>query len=75
MLKKAIGWTLAWAFFWLGDLVSRVIDLFDPQTDWLCSACYWCYNKPMLLSNRLQDWGGAGPWMDVPIPDEQQFPE
>lgn len=74
-MKRAIGWTLSWAFFWLGDLVSRVIDVFDPQSDLMGRICYWCYNTPMMASNRLQDWGGSGPWEAYEVPEDQRFPE
>ena len=70
-MKKAIGWALAWAFFWLGDLVSRINDRIDPKSEWLQDVCYWCYNRPMLLSDRLQDWGGAGPWEAVPKREDE----
>ncbi len=71
-MKRLIGWTLSWAFYWLGDLTSRVNDLINPEQDWLCDLCYWWYNRPMMLSVRLQDWGGAGPWINTPT--EQQEP-
>jgi len=68
-MKKVIGCTLAWALFLVGDLVSRINDRIDPRSELLQDLCYWCYNKPMLLSNCLQDWGGAGPWKAVKSED------
>lgn len=62
-MKQAIGWTLSWACYLAGDAASRVIARLDPQSDWLCRVCYWCYNTPMIASHRLQEWGGKGPWL------------
>ena len=51
----------SWLLYWLGDLVSR------PMSRW--DACWWLYpvyNRLMLASSRLQDWGdGTGPWSEV----------
>jgi hypothetical protein len=51
----------SWLLYWLGDLVSRPMSRWDAFS-WL----YPAYNRLMLASSRLQDWGdGTGPWSDV----------
>ena len=58
-MRKVIGWTLSWVLYWLGDLVSRLMN-FDCMF-WL----YPVYNKLMTWSYNIQVWGGNhGPWRD-----------
>lgn len=53
-MRKAI----AWALFWMGDKVSRVIF----NGEFSAQLGYRVYNKLMLSSYRVQG-DGAGPWM------------
>lgn len=53
-------WTLSWICYWLGDAVSRVMNL----SDWLGGTLYPIYNRLMIWSNRLQG-DGPGPWEGV----------
>jgi hypothetical protein len=80
-MKRAVGWALSWAFFWVGHLMSYPLgwanDLacrFDPDSWWVgktFDGLYWLYNTPMCLSSRLQDWGGAGAWEEVKPADQE----
>jgi hypothetical protein len=56
-MKKIIAWPLCWTFFWMGDLISWVMNNLD--WGWL----YPAYNKLMTWSIDIQDWGGLkSPW-------------
>lgn len=56
-MKKAIGWTVSWITYWLGDFVSRCMH--TGFTGWM----YPAYNRLMWWSVDVQDWSGAkGPW-------------
>jgi hypothetical protein len=56
-MRKAIGYLVSWALFWLGDLVSRILN-FDSMW-WL----YPVYCRLMQWSLQVQDWAGnTTPW-------------
>jgi hypothetical protein len=56
-MKKIIAYTLSWALYWLGDLVSKPMHYIDWW--WL----YPVYNNLMRASLSVQDWAKiAGPW-------------
>lgn len=56
-MKKAIGFTFAWLFYYAGDLVSRF-----PNFNYLL------YNKLMTWSNNIQDWAKVkSPWKGTTI--------
>ena len=57
-MRKAIGWLVSWSLYWIGDMVSRLMN-FDSMW-WL----YPVYNKLMLWSLLVQDWAGnLTPWV------------
>jgi hypothetical protein len=53
-----IAWPLAYGCFWTGDFVSRLAELGDG---WF-GRFYPLYNRLMLWSLRLNDWGGLRLW-------------
>jgi hypothetical protein len=57
-MRKNIGYLVSWSLYWLGDLVSRIMQ-FDSMW-WL----YPVYNQLMCGSLRIQDWANidTGPW-------------
>lgn len=55
-MKRAMGWLVSWALYWLGHAVSRVMNWADAG--WPYPAYRWL----MLASVDVRDWGGAGPW-------------
>jgi hypothetical protein len=55
-MKKLVGWSMAWLFYLIGDLVAKCIN---DDTGWL----YPVYNHFMTWSLNSQDWSGIdGPW-------------
>lgn len=62
-MKKIIAWPITWAFFWMGDLISRIMNYLD--WGWM----YPAYNNLMWWSVEIQEWAGVkGPWR---VPDER----
>lgn len=56
-MKKIIGYVISWSFFWLGDLISRLMDICD------LGLFYPAYNRLMHWSIDIQEWSGCkGPW-------------
>jgi len=55
--KAAIAWLPAWACFWIGDGVCRLMRLSSGL-----GRLYPIYNKCMLWSLALNDWGGLTLW-------------
>lgn len=57
-MKLIVGWPLSWLCFWVGDLLSWVLERWDENEYW---AAFWypLYNACMLDSNALQDWAGG----------------
>lgn len=56
-MKKAVAWPVAWALFWSGHLVSKLL-YFEPGV-----TAYPLYNWLMCRSSDVQDWAGlSGPW-------------
>jgi hypothetical protein len=56
--RAVIAWPLAYGCFWTGDFVSRLAELGDG---WF-GRFYPLYNRLMLWSLRLNDWGGLRLW-------------
>lgn len=62
-MKTILGYIGSWVLYGLGDLVSKPMHYLDWA--WL----YPTYNRLMLWSCNLQEWGnGCGPWQD---PDDE----
>ena len=56
-MKKLVGYTVSWTLYWLGDAVSRVMNI--DSMWWLYSV----YNRLMTWSLQVQDWAGnTTPW-------------
>jgi len=54
-MKKLIGYPLAWALYYLGDLISRI-----PNFN------YTVYKNLMIWSSDVQEWSGLkSPWKKV----------
>lgn len=59
-MKRAIGWCAAWALYWAGDVVSRLIGVKERRSD---QFVYPVYNALMGWSINVQDWAGNdSPW-------------
>lgn len=59
MIKKIFGYLVSWTFFWMGDVVAKVMHLLD-----IFGHLYPIYNKLMNWSINVQDWAGnKSPWM------------
>jgi hypothetical protein len=57
MIKKLIAYLVSWTLFWMGDLVSRLIDNEDTFN------LYSMSNKLMNASLSVQDWAeNKTPW-------------
>ena len=63
-MKRAIGWLVSWALYWMGDIASRPLRAPESWPEWWFAAWYAVYNRLMLRSVSAQDWGGSGPWRD-----------
>lgn len=61
---KYIRWLLAWAFYWIGDAVSR-LDRYD--IGWLCDLWMPVYQCCMKWSSDIQGETDFGPWTQVEI--------
>lgn len=48
-MKKFISYMLSWIFYALGHVSSKL-------------GFGYLYQKLMLASGVIQEWGGAGPW-------------
>lgn len=59
---------VSWLFFWLGDMASKVLKLFDNSETWV-AIWYPLYNKLMLCSSYIQDKAEPNtlswPWSNV----------
>ena len=69
-----IAWLLSWAFYYLGDLAYRVLELLDDWEGWVM---FWfpVYNWFMNRSAGCQDWAGyswfnANRWWPWSGPEE-----
>lgn len=56
--KACLAFVPAWAFFWAGDLASRLIAYFGHDSERLFSLYNWC----MTVSMFFNDWGGLDVW-------------
>jgi len=64
-LKKVFAYLLSWSFFWMGDLVCKIMEFTDQW--WL----YPVYNKLMGKSSTIQDWAGnETPWSPYIQPND-----
>lgn len=71
-MKKVIAWPVAWALFWMGDMVCRPLhlDSVDRWPQWLVDAIYGAYNRLMQASSDVQEWGGlSAPWKAISAED------
>jgi hypothetical protein len=70
-MKRAIGWIVSWALFWLGHGVSRLFRLkLVDRLDQLHPYPLYCWF--MGTSLDVQDWAGNdGPWKR-PAPRDRQ---
>lgn len=58
-MKKMIAWAGTWTFWAIGHGLSKLMNYWP--TEFLHP--YPLYNRAMIASSALQDWGGAmGPW-------------
>lgn len=63
-MKKSVSWLVSWALYWVGHGLSQLLRL-D------LAIFYRPYNRAMLLSADVQDWGGGnGPWSKSAIKGE-----
>lgn len=69
-MKRLIGWTGAWIFYWVGDTIYQTIHRLDWSRDGIVEgALYRVWNWFLLKSIDLQNWGDCGcdgPWCDCP---------
>lgn len=57
-----LAWLLAWGYYWLGDLICRVLELNDNSEGW-CAFWYQPYNWCMTKSSNSQNWAqGESRW-------------
>jgi len=67
-MKKSCAWLLSWVLYWVGDVLSRIMNL-SPGEYGGCGLhrLYTPYNWCMTRSADIQDWGmiKAGPWHNV----------
>jgi hypothetical protein len=66
-----VAWLLGWGCYWLGDGVSRVMQL--REWEWPSSLLYPVYNRLMLWSCSLCDAFALGIWKRTP-PDAGSTP-
>jgi len=58
MIKKMVGRIVSEVLWYLGDWIHYPMRWFD--WDWI----YPAYNRLMIWSSDVQDWGGgSGPWL------------
>ena len=55
-----IQWCLCWTCFYIGDLASKILNLYDVSDRWIY-FWYPIYSKCMNWSSRLQDAAGYNP--------------
>lgn len=58
-MRKVVGWPLAWALYYLGDLVSRPTNWgkWDGKwQNWYGSHTNWLYSWALCRSSNVQDW-------------------
>ena len=66
MSKKAISWVVAWSLFWCGHAVSRCRPLHVVADKYEWDWPGWLYQRLMIWSINVQDWGGIqSPWIEV----------
>lgn len=58
MIKKVFAYLLSWTLFWMGDFVSKIMNLHD-----FLGHLYPIYNKLMCKSYDIQHWAdNETPW-------------
>jgi hypothetical protein len=61
-MKKIVAWPITWALFWIGHVLSKLMELSDDGLPW---RLYPAYNKLMTYSFIVQIWGGLkSPWKE-----------
>lgn len=50
---------IAWIFYMIGDLVSKILELIDKE--WWCNFWHPVYTYFMSMSDKIQG-DGNGPW-------------
>jgi hypothetical protein len=61
---KYVRWLAAWTLFYIGDAVSKLLNVL-PQSDrweWLSVGICAIYNRAMGWSHIVQGPGDFGPW-------------
>ena len=58
-MRKIVAWPLCWSLYWLGHWVSKPMNWCD-----FLARLYPVYNRLMIWSGNIQDWGQvkSGPW-------------
>lgn len=65
-LKYILAWPIGWTLWGAGHLVSKLMHMGEPL-----GRLYPIYNRLMLWSCSVSDWGGLKIWGDmVPKPDD-----
>lgn len=66
-MKSILGWLASWFLFCLGHIVSRPMqwDWTQRAPQYAFDVLYAAYNRLMLASSDVQEWGGKGPWMRI----------
>lgn len=67
VLKLIVAWPLSWFCYGVGDLYSRILNLWDNEY-W---AAFWypLYNDFMIDSCTIQDWAGGTKYFPWETPD------
>lgn len=67
IIKKFIGYCLSYCFMYIGNGFCWLDDGYDNDCSWTYKALNFCF----IVSDRLQEWGGAGPWKFLKISQEK----
>ena len=59
--KKVLAACIAYPLFYVGHLVSLLMD-YEWLPEWWFNFWYPVYNKCMLVSLDINDWGGLKLW-------------
>ena len=66
-MKKIVGFIVSWSLYLIGDLVSKLL-YFDA----LVSVAFPVYDRFMLWSLLVQEWGGnVSPWAPAELNDDE----
>jgi len=62
-MKYVIAWIVSNILYYTGHVISRLLRLPNSlHRMWWIGPVYRSYNKVMLLSADVSDWGNAGVW-------------